>query len=103
MEDFSDIIVNLCIKIHDDIQKGRPEEFDWEDIKNNYNRVDDKRQYIQDLESWVKKKPATIAKEGGCSINDVNSRRGTYFLLGNYLINENSNDVQYLKHPKPCY
>ncbi|CAG8758117.1 17775_t:CDS:2, partial [Racocetra persica] len=100
MSDFSDVDVNMCIKIRDEEYL---EKFDWEDVKNKYNHANDKKEYIENLASWTKKKPATVAKKHGCSIGDVNSKRAAYFLLGNYLINKNSNEKQYLKYSKPCY
>ncbi|KAF0479080.1 hypothetical protein F8M41_023890 [Gigaspora margarita] len=82
---------------------GYLEEFSWEDTKNDYNRSNKKQEFIKNLESWTLKKPATVAKERACTINKVNLKRGAYFLLGNYLINESSKEVQYLKFPGPVY
>ncbi|CAG8621960.1 9395_t:CDS:2, partial [Racocetra fulgida] len=42
-------------------------EFNWSDVKNDYNHANDKKKFIQDLEMWFKKKPLTVAKEKGKS------------------------------------
>ncbi|CAG8740485.1 832_t:CDS:2, partial [Dentiscutata erythropus] len=100
MSDFSDVVVNACIKIRDE---ECLEKFDWENVKNEYNCANNKKEYIKDLVSWTKSKPATVTKKCSCSIGDVNSKQAAYFLLGNYLINEDSNKRQYLKYSKLCY
>ncbi|CAG8695690.1 21785_t:CDS:2, partial [Racocetra persica] len=71
-------------------------EFNWSDVKNDYDHANDKKKFIQDLETWFKKKPLTVAKEKGCTIKDVISKRTAYFLLGNYLINRNFKEAEYL-------
>ncbi|CAG8791499.1 24904_t:CDS:1, partial [Gigaspora rosea] len=94
MSGFSDIVVNICIKLHNE---ECLEKFDWESVKNEYNCVDIKEDYIKNLASWVGQKAATIAKQRNCSIGDVNSKRAAYFLLRNYLINEDTPEKKYLK------
>ncbi|CAG8566116.1 1516_t:CDS:2 [Cetraspora pellucida] len=56
--------------------KKQPKEFNWKDVKNDYDRADNKKKFIQDLETWLHKKPATVAKERGCSIDEVSLMRG---------------------------
>ncbi|RIB24535.1 hypothetical protein C2G38_2168413 [Gigaspora rosea] len=91
---FLDLVVNICIKLHNDEYL---EKFEWENVKNEYNCADNKKEYIKNLASWVGQKAATIAKKCNCSIGNVNSKRAAYFLLRNYLIKEDSQEKNILK------
>ncbi|CAG8524171.1 28877_t:CDS:2 [Dentiscutata erythropus] len=48
-------------------------------------------------EEWFRQKPKTIANQKGCTIGEVNQKRGEYFLLKNYLLNQKSDEAKYFK------
>ncbi|KAF0555922.1 hypothetical protein F8M41_016536 [Gigaspora margarita] len=91
--------IKACHKIYDDIKNEAPENIEWEDIKNEYDNLEDKETYIKTFYmDWLSDKPGVIAKNQKCSINDVILKRLKYFLLGNYIIQYYPNNIKDLKY-----
>ncbi|CAG8561552.1 28880_t:CDS:2 [Dentiscutata erythropus] len=92
--------ISACVKLIDEINSVKPGKVIWDDVKNEYNKSNDKYKYIQDFhKKWFSEKvESLIKKDKNFTKDEIKIKRFQYLLLGDYIIKYDTENKRHLKY-----